>query len=57
MKKIFSILFIVTLLKVNAQKLDTHISGIIIDKDYPEPIVNHEKARNAALVAFQKIKK
>ena len=30
---------------------------IIIGKDYTEPIVNHEKARNAALEAFQKIKK
>ncbi len=30
---------------------------IIIGKDYPEPIVNHEKARNAALEAFQKMKK
>ena len=30
---------------------------IIIGRDYPEPIVNHEKARNAALEAFQKIKK
>ena len=30
---------------------------IIIGKDYPEPIVNHEKARNAALDAFQQIKK
>ncbi|MFL2639577.1 MAG: outer membrane beta-barrel protein [Flavobacteriaceae bacterium] len=38
MKKIFSILFIVTLLKVNAQKLDTHISGIIIDKESNTPL-------------------
>ncbi len=30
---------------------------IIIGKDYPEPIVNHEKAREAALEAFKKIKK
>ena len=30
---------------------------IIIGKDYPEPIVIHEKARAAALEAFQSIKK
>jgi deoxyribodipyrimidine photo-lyase len=30
---------------------------VIIGKDYPEPMVDHAKARNAALDAFQKIKK
>ena len=30
---------------------------IVIGKDYPEPIVDHAKARNAALEAFQSIKK
>ena len=30
---------------------------VIIGKDYPEPMVDHAKARNAALEAFQKIKK
>ena len=30
---------------------------IVIGLDYPEPIVDHPKARNAALEAFQKIKK
>ena len=30
---------------------------IIIGKDYPEPIVDHVKARNSALEAFQSIKK
>ena len=31
--------------------------NVIIGKDYPEPIVDHVEARNAALGAFQKIKK
>ena len=30
---------------------------LIIGKDYPFPIVNHEKARNEALEAFQSLKK
>ena len=30
---------------------------VVIGKDYPEPIVDHATARNAALEAFQKIKK
>ena len=29
----------------------------IIGKDYPQPIVIHEKARASALQAFQKLKK
>ena len=30
---------------------------IIVGIDYPEPIVDHVKARNAALSAFKRIKK
>jgi len=30
---------------------------VIIGNDYPEPMVDHATARNAALEAFQKIKK
>ena len=30
---------------------------IIIGKDYPNPIVEHTAARNAALEAFQSLKK
>ena len=30
---------------------------IIIGKDYPNPIVEHTTARNAALAAFQSLKK
>ena len=30
---------------------------IIIGKDYPSPIVEHTSARNAALEAFQSLKK
>ena len=29
----------------------------IIGKDYPKPIVIHEEARKAALLAFQSLKK
>ena len=31
--------------------------NIVIGRDYPSPIVNHESARNAALQAFQSLKK
>jgi deoxyribodipyrimidine photo-lyase len=31
--------------------------NIIIGKNYPSPIVDHAKARNAALEAFQSLKK
>ncbi len=31
--------------------------NIIIGKDYPSPIVNHEFARKSALDAFQSLKK
>ena len=30
---------------------------VIIGKDYPKPIVNHEEARKKALDAFFKLKK
>jgi len=31
--------------------------NVVIGKDYPHPIVNHEAARNSALQAFQSLKK
>ena len=34
-----------------------HVIKTIIGKDYPNPIVNHEQARTAALEAFQSLKK
>ena len=38
-------------------ELDKDIENFELGKSYPKPIVNHETARNAALEAFQKIKK
>jgi deoxyribodipyrimidine photo-lyase len=38
-------------------ELDKEIKGFELGKSYPKPIVNHAAARNAALEAFQKIKK
>ena len=38
-------------------ELDNDIKNFELGKSYPNPIVNHEAARNAALEAFQKIKK
>ena len=38
-------------------ELDINVKDFEIGKSYPKPIVNHETARNAALEAFQKIKK
>ena len=38
-------------------ELDKEIKDFELGKSYPKPIVNHEVARNAALAAFQKIKK
>jgi deoxyribodipyrimidine photo-lyase len=38
-------------------ELDIDIKDFEFGKSYPKPIVNHQVARNAALEAFQKIKK
>jgi len=38
-------------------EIDKDVEDFEIGKNYPKPIVNHEKARKAALEAFQKIKK
>ena len=38
-------------------ELDKKISGFELGKNYPLPIVNHQQARESALLAFQKIKK
>ena len=38
-------------------ELDIKIKNFELGKTYPKPIVIHEEARNAALKAFQKIKK
>ena len=38
-------------------ELDEDIKDFEIGKNYPKPVVNHGVARNAALAAFQKIKK
>ena len=38
-------------------ELDKDVTDLEIGKNYPKPIVNHQVARNAALEAFQKIKK
>ena len=38
-------------------ELSKNIKGFELGKSYPKPIVNHVVARNAALEAFQKIKK
>jgi deoxyribodipyrimidine photo-lyase len=38
-------------------ELNKKIENFELGKDYPLPIVNHKKARELALSAFQKIKK
>ena len=38
-------------------ELDENVKGFEVGKSYPNPIVIHEQARNAALEAFKKIKK
>tara|TARA_B110000902_G_C13987529_1_gene467500 strand:- start:330 stop:716 length:387 start_codon:yes stop_codon:yes gene_type:complete len=38
-------------------ELDQKINNFELGKNYPKPIVNHQKARESALAAFQKIKK
>ena len=38
-------------------ELNEKIKNFELGKTYPKPIVVHEEARNAALAAFQKIKK
>ena len=38
-------------------ELDKDVTDLEIGKNYPKPIVNHQAARNAALEAFQKIRK
>ena len=37
--------------------LDKNVKDFELGNSYPNPIVNHESARKAALEAFQKIKK
>ena len=38
-------------------ELNKNVKDFELGKSYPKPVVNHEVARNAALEAFQKIKK
>jgi deoxyribodipyrimidine photo-lyase len=38
-------------------ELDKKIENFELGKNYPLPIVDHQKARESALNAFQKIKK
>lgn len=39
-----------------AGELTLSAAGVVLGEDYPEPIVNHAKARDRALEAFEKIK-
>ena len=50
---------ILKLLNNNRNEILNNLSELktIIGKNYPEPIVVHEKARAAALEAFQSLKK
>ncbi|MFM7048779.1 MAG: FAD-binding domain-containing protein [Polynucleobacter sp.] len=40
-----------------AGQLELEAAGIVLGKDYPRPIVDHDEARKATLIRYNVVKK